>query len=1038
MISSRIEIIQKREDKLLVRLIKDSETWEHEYSLEKTFADLINDYTNGTSNEFPNEIIEYLKSHKNEEFSNERLIKDYINNYEEKNIILGDSSLKIPEMIGKPFSDPFCVFAFIKKEKILKILKFDGKDIYGLNDYGSYTAYCNGDDRLYISGGEKGKKYIEKFWKIDLKSLEIECIDMLPKKNHSMIVIPGNYVFIVGGQDKETFYYDHENSRFFGWKPLNRNRTEPALILVDTYLYCFDNVYSKEYENEFTFEKTNLNSENHEWELIKANMGNPLTKMNQKFFGVLKKDDDILFIGGNMDYDEDKEKDGNNAYKNYKCNLINNQIEESDLPFKEYNLKEKTFLPYSNNIYYIFPDFNRNHPEVIFYRKDRNQIKLVKYEAQEEPDVPPAKIDKFNFNQPKLEDNLNNLDLNIHPINTENDNNKCINSEIKNEPSIHEISGNINNNINNNLNDNLNNKKSNEFNNIINNADENNIVNNNKEEIININNNNPENDESKKEAENAFSKVNIFIEEDKKTQIVISQNELANTILVNNNSCININGTNTNINLNQNNNQNSNINPNIQNKQNNLNIGINDEKKDEEEKIEENSQNMNNNTPTEKLEILNDMIKSSNMVEKKESENQENIINTPQIIINDDNQKESQNIGIDINIPNNNFPQLDINLQGSKKTESQNDINVNLEKKDEEQNINVIKKESEEFCIKGVIKGRKKNIKEEKKENPKEEIKEEKNDGIDFILKGMILGKNEKDTKIIKYYNEKYKNQEKEKENNEQNIININAQSNLENLNTNNKIIENPFKSKIELNGNINPNPSNIELALNPPELNTNLNQNIELEKSNKININIDSKTPEIIGTDVKTPNLISGGINENIIQPFDINVQKQNLEIKVNNDNQENDDDYFKLTGVIKGTKDSNFKKENIINKTEENIRAPKIDINGNVVGGDINPSQNEIEKQNNVIENGINLNSQNIVNIKVEENSKENENNKNETKDFFCAKGFIMSTKNKNKNKVNEQPNSNFEGKIEISKNNGNMQSENVAINGQKIDNE
>ena len=157
MISSRIEIIQKREDKLLVRLIKDSETWEHEYSLEKTFADLINDYTNGTSNEFPNEIIEYLKSHKNEEFSNERLIKDYINNYEEKNIILGDSSLKIPEMIGKPFSDPFCVFAFIKKEKILKILKFDGKDIYGLNDYGSYTAYCNGDDRLYISGGEKGK-----------------------------------------------------------------------------------------------------------------------------------------------------------------------------------------------------------------------------------------------------------------------------------------------------------------------------------------------------------------------------------------------------------------------------------------------------------------------------------------------------------------------------------------------------------------------------------------------------------------------------------------------------------------------------------------------------------------------------------------------------------------------------------------------------------------------------------------------------------------------------------------------------------------
>ena len=72
------------------------------------------------------------------------------------------------------------------------------------------------------------KKSEEKFWKIDLDDLdniEIEQIAMLPKKNHSMISIPGNYVFIVGGQDKETFYYDHESGSFNGWKELNRNRT---------------------------------------------------------------------------------------------------------------------------------------------------------------------------------------------------------------------------------------------------------------------------------------------------------------------------------------------------------------------------------------------------------------------------------------------------------------------------------------------------------------------------------------------------------------------------------------------------------------------------------------------------------------------------------------------------------------------------------------------------------------------------------------------------------------------------------------------
>ena len=294
--SPRIEIIKKRDDKLLVRISQNSEEWEHEYTQEKTFNDLINDYTNGTKNEFPNEIINYLNNQRNQEYSNERLIKDYINKYEEKDIVLYDDN-KIPEMIGKPFNNPFCVFAFIKKQKILKMLKFENKELYGLNDYSPYTAYCNGDDKLYISGGEKGKKYIEKFWKIDLNTLDIECCDMIPKKNHSMIVIPGNYVFIVGGQDKETFFYDHENGRFFGWKSLKRNRTEPALILVNNYLYCFDNVYSKEFKNEFTFEKTDLNSENHEWELIQPIMDMTNMKMNQKFFGVLKKDDDILFIG---------------------------------------------------------------------------------------------------------------------------------------------------------------------------------------------------------------------------------------------------------------------------------------------------------------------------------------------------------------------------------------------------------------------------------------------------------------------------------------------------------------------------------------------------------------------------------------------------------------------------------------------------------------------------------------------------------------------------------------------------------------------
>ena len=1002
--SPKIEIIKKRDDKLLVRISLNSEEWEHEYTQEKTFNDLINDYTNGTKNEFPSEIINYLNNQRIQEYSNEKLIKDYINKYEEKDIILGDDNIKIPEMIGKPFNDPFCIFAFIKKKKILKMLKFEDKELYGLNYYGPYTAYCNGDNKLYISGGEKGKKLIEKFWKIDLKTLEIECFDMIPKKNHSMLVIPGNYVFIVGGQDKETFYYDHENSGFFGWKSLKRNRTEPALILVNNYLYCFDNVYSKEYKNEFTFERTDLNSENHEWELIQPIMDVPNMKMNQKFFGVVKKDDDILFIGGNMDYDEFKEEDGSNIAKNYKLNINSNKLEKSELPFTEYNLKEKSFLPYNENIYYIFPDFNKNHPEVIFYRKDKNKVQLVKYESQEEPeentivhkkikDLPPAKINRLDFNQPKLDEKLNNYDLNINPINTDNDNNK--NPEIKNEINNNEINNNINDINNINIDENFNNININE------NENENNInnimgqnININNDNIINYNNN-PEIDIQIKGKYNT-SNSNIFKNMDESKQIVIgSTNENIN--LFNNN--INVEGADININFNPNNYQDIN---NIEALKNSLI----EEKKSEEEKIEELSKsNINsNNTPTENLQILDDILKSSKYDDKKTFDNQENNLETPQMIIsNNNNNKENQNIDANVNLQNINNPQFDINLQESKKEESQKDININLnvekpniEINGEIQNTNtenVLKKEkeNEEFCLTGIIKGTKKTTKEKEKEkkDPRKEPEEKKDINIksstEFLITGIILGKKETDSKIIKIYNEK----------------------------------------------KINANPSNIDI-------------NKDKEDINKINFNLDSKSPEMIGTDIKSPNQLQGSTNQNNIHSFDINAQNKNIEIKTNINNKEKkEDDDFHLSGIIKGTKYLNIKKENK-NESEENHNAPKLDINGNIVGIEVNKPKFEIEKQNQ-IEGNINLNGQKIISVENEEKG----NNKKETKDLFCLKGMILS--NKNKKKLNESDKNNLQGKIELGGvkgenenqmniiiNNENIQSENVAINGQKIDNE
>jgi len=159
---------------------------------------------------------------------------------------------------------------------------------------------------------------------------------------------------------------------------LNKIRIEPALILVNNFLYCFDNINLNKLNNDITFEKTDFNSNLPKWELINVNI--PDIKFDQKFFGVVQKDNDILFLGGNIDTQEE-DKNGAIERKNFKYNITENKLEESEIPFMEFNLKEKTFLTYNEYVNYIFPDFNKYHPEVIFYQKSKNKIRLVKYES---------------------------------------------------------------------------------------------------------------------------------------------------------------------------------------------------------------------------------------------------------------------------------------------------------------------------------------------------------------------------------------------------------------------------------------------------------------------------------------------------------------------------------------------------------------------------------------------------------------------------------------------------------------------------------
>ena len=305
-----------------------------------------------------------------------------------------------PTVIGKPFNNPFEIYTFYKKDKILKVQTYPSHIIYntGLEYFNNFAAFCNGENHLYISGGEKENKEINnKFWDIDLINKEIkEPLNICPKKNHSMIFIPGNYVFLVGGNDTKTIYYDIKTDEIFEWADLNIKREEPALQRVGRILYCFDNI--KKLTNEkLTFEKTDLTSDTPVWQIINPEIDNSFENFNQKFFGVGKDfDDNIIFLGGNIDNDE------NNELKNYKFSPFTHCIEPSKIPYQEFNFKEKTFLPYNKNIEFLFPDFNRENPELVFYVKNKNKFEKMDFKKTPNP------LDEINLksrNHPKIENN---------------------------------------------------------------------------------------------------------------------------------------------------------------------------------------------------------------------------------------------------------------------------------------------------------------------------------------------------------------------------------------------------------------------------------------------------------------------------------------------------------------------------------------------------------------------------------------------------------------------------------------------------------
>ena len=293
--------------------------------------------------------------------------------------------------ILSPTLNPFKIINYSPKESKINLYNFDPKIIneYKLNDFNQSSACVNTPNNLYLSGGINSNKVpIKNFWIIDNNKLNVNLKELpLPKSNHSMIYIPNNYIFFVGGNNKFTFYYNIKNNTFSKWADLNEIQLRPALYFDEetNELFCMSN-----YKDNFFIEKTNLTNFP-EWEKIDVNLKDKPTFRNN--FIIKKINPDKYLLIGNNNYLYDNELKEIREYNNSSPNKVGMQFLDKNL------YKLNNYLDVS-----IPKNFN-DEKEIIIVNKN-GDVKKVDFEQIENENIKKENL-SFKTNDRKINGNIN-------------------------------------------------------------------------------------------------------------------------------------------------------------------------------------------------------------------------------------------------------------------------------------------------------------------------------------------------------------------------------------------------------------------------------------------------------------------------------------------------------------------------------------------------------------------------------------------------------------------------------------------------------
>ena len=188
-------------------------------------------------------------------------------------------------------------------------IKFD--EYQELKKFNNTTSYCNGNDHLYISGGEtvtvndQGENNVEFndwIFRINLQDGKVTKLNNLIHKRslHGMIFIPSKYIFFVGGNSKRVEYLNLSTMENYDDSELNEYHYEPTLFLTNsTFLYSFLGHTKEDFSN--AVERCNLRSKHRNWEIINLKNHEGVSFFVKTRFSACVNYDssNILILGGN-------------------------------------------------------------------------------------------------------------------------------------------------------------------------------------------------------------------------------------------------------------------------------------------------------------------------------------------------------------------------------------------------------------------------------------------------------------------------------------------------------------------------------------------------------------------------------------------------------------------------------------------------------------------------------------------------------------------------------------------------------------------